>query len=158
MNTFKMTGTLNLPKETEKFKPHTQRTSDSGWNMDRLCFNAVCGDNRHMLSVDALYRKDETNNIYVFTKGGVDDNGNKVEYDETYWIGDQEIILEPLTAERAQELKDYVLSVDKLYYYDAAIVDIICEEAAPFFAGQKTAEQAAEIIQSRVQIYVNENM
>lgn len=78
MNTFKMTGTLNLPKETEKFKPHTQRTSDSGWNMDRLCFNAVCGDNRHMLSVDALYRKDETNNIYVFTKGGVDDNGNKV--------------------------------------------------------------------------------
>ena len=88
----------------------------------------------------------------------LDDNGNKVEYDETYWIGDQEIIIQPLSAERAQELKEYTLSVDKLYYYDSSISDIIAEEAAPFFAGQKTAEQAADIIQSRVQIYVNENM
>ncbi|MBQ3516316.1 MAG: hypothetical protein IJA29_03745, partial [Lachnospiraceae bacterium] len=85
-------------------------------------------------------------------------DGNKVEYDETYWIGDQEIIIQPLTAERAQEVKEYVLSVDKMYYYDASIIDIIVEEAAPFFEGQKTAEQAADIIQSRVQIYVNENM
>lgn len=88
----------------------------------------------------------------------IDDDGNKVEYDETYWIGDKEIIIQPLSAERAQELKDYTLSVDKLYYYDASISDIIAEEAAPYFAGQKTAEQAADIIQSRVQIYVNENM
>ena len=88
----------------------------------------------------------------------IDDDGNKVEYDETYWIGDQEIIIQPLTAERAQEVKEYVLSVDKMYYYDASIIDIIVEEAAPFFEGQKTAEQAADIIQSRVQIYVNENM
>lgn len=88
----------------------------------------------------------------------IDDDGNKVEYDETYWIGDQEIIIQPLSAERAQELKEYTLSVDKLYYYDSSISDIIAEEAAPFFAGQKTAEQAADIIQSRVQIYVNENM
>jgi len=88
----------------------------------------------------------------------IDENGNKVEYNDSYWIGGQEIIIEPMTAARAQEVKDYVLSADKLYYYDSAIVDIICEEAAPFFAGQKTAEQAADIIQSRVQIYVNENM
>ncbi len=88
----------------------------------------------------------------------IDDDGNKVEYDETYWIGDKEIIIQPLSAERAQELKDYALSVDKLYYYDSSISDIIAEEAAPYFAGQKTAEQAADIIQSRVQIYVNENM
>lgn len=86
-----------------------------------------------------------------------DEEGNKVEYDETYWIGDTEIIIEPLTAERAQEIKDYVLSVEDIYYYDDSIIDIIVEEAAPFFAGQKTAEQAADIIQSRVQIYVNEN-
>ena len=88
----------------------------------------------------------------------IDDDGNKVEYDDTYWIGDKEIIIKPLTAERAQEVKEYVLSVDKMYYYDSSIIDIIVEEAAPFFAGQKTAQQAADIIQSRVQIYVNENM
>ena len=69
----------------------------------------------------------------------IDDDGNKVEYDETYWIGEQEIIIQPLSAERAQELKEYTLSVDKLYYYDSSISDIIAEEAAPFFEGQKTA-------------------
>ena len=88
----------------------------------------------------------------------IDDNGEKIEYDETYWIGDKEIIIEPMTAERAGEVKEYVLSVDKIYYYDNGIIDIIIEESAPFFAGQKTAQQAAEIIQSRVQIYVDENM
>lgn len=87
----------------------------------------------------------------------IDEDGNKVEYDDTYWIGEDEIIINPLTAERAQEIKEYILSVDKLYYYDSSIVDIIIEEASPFFAGQKTAEQAADIIQSRVQTYVNEN-
>lgn len=87
----------------------------------------------------------------------IDEDGNKVEYDDTYWLGDKEIVIKPLTAERTQEIKEYVLSVDKLYYYDSSIVDIIIEEASPFFAGQKTAEQAADIIQSRVQIYVNEN-
>lgn len=87
----------------------------------------------------------------------IDENGVKQEYDETYWVGGQEIIIEPLTAERAKEIREYVLSVDSLYYYNQEIIDIILEEAAPFFAGQKTAEQAADIIQSRVQIYVNEN-
>ena len=54
-------------------------------------------------------------------------------------------------------MKKYVLSVDTMYFYDSAIVDIILEEAAPYFANQKSAEQVADIIQSRVQIYVNEN-
>lgn len=40
---------------------------------------------------------------------------------------------------------------------DTAITDIISEEAAAFFSGQKTAEAVAEIIQSRVSIYVSEN-
>ena len=37
------------------------------------------------------------------------------------------------------------------------ILVIITEEAAPFFAGQKSAGEVADIIQSRVQMYVNEN-
>ena len=34
---------------------------------------------------------------------------------------------------------------------------IILEEAASFWAGQKSVEEAAAIIQSRIQIYVDEN-
>ena len=37
------------------------------------------------------------------------------------------------------------------------IYSIIGEEAAPYFAGQKSAAEVAKIIQSRIQIYVSEN-
>ena len=37
------------------------------------------------------------------------------------------------------------------------IRSIISEEAAAFYAGQKTVEETAKVIQSRVQLYVDEN-
>lgn len=40
---------------------------------------------------------------------------------------------------------------------DSEVIDIITEEAGAYLAGQKSAEQVAEIIQNRVQNYVNEN-
>jgi len=39
-----------------------------------------------------------------------------------------------------------------------AVTCIVLEESAAFFAGQKTAEEVAELIQNRVQIYVDEQM
>lgn len=39
---------------------------------------------------------------------------------------------------------------------DSTIYKIISDEAAPFFAGEKTAEEAAKIIQSRINVYVSE--
>ena len=39
---------------------------------------------------------------------------------------------------------------------DEALLQIVQEEAAPFFAGQKSARDVAGIIQSRAQLYVNE--
>ena len=41
--------------------------------------------------------------------------------------------------------------------YNTEIFSIISEEASPYFAGQKSAADAAKIIQSRVEIYVSEN-
>lgn len=110
-NTFKMTGTLNLPKATEKFKPFSQRTSDSGWQMDRLRFNATCGDNRHMLSVDAGYWKDGHGEIYSFTKGGVDDNGNKVK-GESIKIPFKDRLTDPRLAEVA-EFKKFKIDTEE---------------------------------------------
>lgn len=104
MNTFRMTGLLSLPKETEKFKPYLTKTSASGWNMDKLRFNVTCGDNRHMMSVDALYRADESNDITVFTKGGVDDNGNKIK-GESIKIKFKERLTDPRLVEVAEYRK-----------------------------------------------------
>lgn len=39
---------------------------------------------------------------------------------------------------------------------DSPVIGIISEEAAAFFAGDKTAEETADIIQSRVEIYLGE--
>lgn len=36
------------------------------------------------------------------------------------------------------------------------VIQIINEEAEGYYQGQKTAEESAEIIQSRIQIYINE--
>lgn len=86
-----------------------------------------------------------------------DEEGNKEYYDNTYWIGEEEIIIQPLTDEEADELFNYISSVNQAYYYDESLNNIITEEAAAFFEGQKTAAEVAEIIQSRAQIYINES-
>ncbi len=86
----------------------------------------------------------------------LDEDGNKVEYSDTYYIGGQEIELEPLTDEEIAEFKEFILSVNKLTTEITDIIEIITEEAAPYFEGQKTAEEVVKIIQSRVTIYLNE--
>ncbi len=86
-----------------------------------------------------------------------DENGNMVETEQTYWIGGMEITITPMSREEADGLIEYVKSVRQLYAYNDALLKIVSEEAAPYFAGQKSAKEVADIIQSRVQIYVNEN-
>ncbi len=86
-----------------------------------------------------------------------DENGELVEYDQTYWLGEEQITLPPLTQEQMEQVSSFVQSVHKPYYYNEDVLNIINEEAAAFFAGQKTAKDVAGVIQSRVQIYVNEN-
>lgn len=64
---------------------------------------------------------------------------------------------EPLTEGQARTLRDLVHSAKKTAQYDTEIYNIILEEAQSYFAGQKSAEEAAGIIQDRVEIYVGES-
>ena len=84
----------------------------------------------------------------------MDENGNKVEYDETYYINGEEILL---PQEQVDRIVSFVESVNKRGYYNEAISNIISEEAGAYFSGQKSARDVAGVIQSRVQVYVNEN-
>ena len=85
-----------------------------------------------------------------------DENGKKQYYDDTWYIGGEEIVIDPMTKEEAQELYDYIITVNKAYYTDDALVNIIEEEAAAYFKGQKSAAEVADIIQSRAKIYISE--
>ena len=87
----------------------------------------------------------------------LDENGNKQEYDDYFYVNGMEIPVEPMTPEETKVLVDYLKSLDKLCIYDETLHNIITEETAGYFAGQKTAEEVAGVIQSRAKIYVNEN-
>jgi len=52
---------------------------------------------------------------------------------------------------------DLISRVDGIRFYDEQVINIIQEETESFFTGQKSARDAAEIIQNRIQLYVNEN-
>ena len=85
-----------------------------------------------------------------------DENGNKVEYDDTTYIDGVEIVIDPMTQQEADEFLEQIYTFRQMYRFDEALNEIIEEEAAAYFSGQKSAKDVAGVIQSRVQIYVNE--
>ena len=86
-----------------------------------------------------------------------EETGEKEEYNHTYYINGEEIILEPFTQQEVDDICNFIYTVDKRSYYNQNIINIVNEEAESFFSGQKSARDAAGIIQSRVQLYVDEN-
>ena len=62
------------------------------------------------------------------------------------------------TQEEIDTVKALIASAQKFQgFTDDQLREIITEEAEAFFMGQKSAEDAANHIQNRIQIYVNEN-
>lgn len=73
MNTFNFIGYLRPVKDSETMKGFTVNNFDSGWMTERLRFNVVAGDNRHLVEINAGRWKDENKNvIYGMTKAESD--------------------------------------------------------------------------------------
>lgn len=87
----------------------------------------------------------------------LDENGEKVEYDNTYYINGEEIVLEQFSQEEVDSICEFIYSLGKRSYYNENITNIVTEEAESFFSGDKSAQEVAKVIQSRVQVYVDEN-
>lgn len=66
------------------------------------------------------------------------------------------VTVEPIDQNDVDKVRDVILSSGGNSYYDENIIRIIEEEAEPYFTGEKTAEEAAKMIQSRVSIYLKE--
>ena len=61
-----------------------------------------------------------------------------------------------LTEEQAQWLRFLIENARPGIFYVKEIEDIIYEELEPYFQGQRTAEEAAKILDNRVQLYLDE--
>lgn len=79
------------------------------------------------------------------------------DYVEPYYIGDtgKKVIIGVNTDEDNQRVYDLISGAAEGNYNDS-VIDIVCEEAGAYFSGQKSAEEVAEVIQNRVQNYLNE--
>jgi len=87
----------------------------------------------------------------------LDENGNKVEYDETYWVNNESIVLPQMTQAQIDKVVNFIFSIQKGYYSNNEIMTIINEEIEPFYSGQKSAQEVAQVIQNRAQLFVDVN-
>lgn len=86
-----------------------------------------------------------------------DDEGNEKTMDSfTIWRGEEEVKLPLPTQADADAIKSYVENIKESVYYNEQVYNIISEEAQKYFSGDQTAQAAADMIQSRVSIYLSE--
>ena len=62
----------------------------------------------------------------------------------------------PLTDEEEQSFYHLLDAIEHTTLCDETAMGIIREEAAAFFAGQRSAEETARLIQSRMSLYISE--
>lgn len=82
-------------------------------------------------------------------------SAEKAEY-SILFEGEDAIPITRITEADAMQLRDIIESTTRSSSIDYELYNIIQEEAAFYFSGDKTLEDTVEIIQSRVQLYVKE--
>ena len=87
----------------------------------------------------------------------LDENGKKVEYDNTYFINGKEINVKPLTKEQKDFVVDYIKKADRVTGgFSDDVREIVVEEVTKYFKGEADSQQAIDKIQSRVGILISE--
>lgn len=88
----------------------------------------------------------------------LDDDGNPIPISTGGMsYGDEPMIeLYAVTQEQYDAVLALIDSTTSFVDYDQNVLDIISDEAAGYFAGSKTVEEASKLIQSRVSLYIQE--
>lgn len=86
-----------------------------------------------------------------------DEQAQRAAVQEGYcFINDEYVALPPMTGEQIDQAVGFIRGLHHAAFEDEVIMNIIREEAESFFAGQKTAADVTELIQNRVQLYLDE--
>lgn len=89
----------------------------------------------------------------------LDEDGNPIPEGGTSGVGygDWDYTYHPVTEEDVALTRQLIESAQIAASTDDEIMSIITEEAEPFFQGQKSVDDVVNVIQSRIQLYLNEN-
>lgn len=80
MATFNFVGTLRAIKDTENFKGFSVTNFQSGWMTERLRFNVIAGDNRHLVEINAgRWQQEDKNTIHTLEKVKGNNKGNPIQ-------------------------------------------------------------------------------
>ncbi len=145
------------------------KEKDAAWSFVRQLLLPVSDDEKQYSSgqfyvnkkdfdksmADAMtprYQEDENGNQVL------DENGSPIEITMgSWWITDDvEIEIKTPTQADYDQLMALYNAVESVFYTDEKVLEIVSDEAAAYFAGDKGLDECAAQIQSRVKLYVNE--
>ena len=150
-------GTSYIEPATQLAMSSNCKYKDVAWEFMRYFLTDEYQDNIEFYmpvsqkAFNAVLEKAQENPFYI------DENGEKHEMSSYMSMDDIEVEIKAISAAEAKQFEDLVKSTTVSYQGDEAICSIISEEAEAFYAGQKSVEEVADIIQSRVSIYISEN-
>lgn len=99
------------------------------------------------------YEKDGNGNYRL------DENGEKIPIVRySAWSNDEGKVVDYycMSEEQAAQIVELVTTTTKVANYDNSIFEIVTEQAQAFFEGQRSAQDVAKLIQSKANIFVNE--
>ncbi len=85
-----------------------------------------------------------------------DENGNQQEAPIQAPLGDQMLEIYAATEADVQAVISLIDNVEKMQDQDSQIAAIISEEAQTYFSGDKSAEEVADVVENRIQLYMSE--
>ena len=133
------------------------KNQDAAWEFVKSFFTEEYQDNLEYnfpVRISSMQKLEEKSWEKPYT---VDEQGNKQEYDDYFYVGGMEVPVVPLTKEESGKVMDYIKSLNTICTYNEDLNNIITEETESYFSGQKSVDEVVEVIQSRAKIYVSEN-
>lgn len=123
-----------------------------GWGMSGFPVNKEDFEATAAKSMEVEYMTDGQGNQVL------DLEGNPIQESKGGWgWATLNIDLQATTQQEYDQIMELYNAIDSLYSYDTKISEIVNDVAGSYFAGDKTLEETAGLIQNRVKTYVNEN-
>jgi len=128
----------------------TQEFQENSWQFPA---NAAAFEKQMQEAMTVTYQTDENGEFIL------DENGEKIpEVKEWAWneLTGESIEITCATQEDADLLMEILNNTTRVYTQNSSLYEIVEDSVGAFFAGQRSAEDTAALIQSRAKLHVNE--